>query len=101
MLSAVQDALQLLVLKRPDDPLLFLSKQYPYNLLQYISSTCTSFEKLTRPSVDPVQRTVSLLQNYSADDGDAADVIYESFTLLSKGGTISTCAHDQVVLTVH
>ena len=29
VLSAVQDALQLLVEKRPNDPLLFLSEQYP------------------------------------------------------------------------
>ena len=29
VLAAVQDALQLLIEKRPDDPLLFLSQQYP------------------------------------------------------------------------
>ena len=29
VLAAVQDALQLLVEQRPDDPLLFLSQQYP------------------------------------------------------------------------
>ena len=50
--------------------------------------------------MDPVQKTISLLQNYSIDDGDPADVIYESFTLLSKGGTILTCVHDEVLLTV-
>ena len=47
----------------------------------------TSFDKLTHPSVDPVQRTISLLQNYSVDDGDPTDIIYESFTLLTKGGS--------------
>lgn len=101
MLSTVQDALQLLVEKQPDDPLLFLSEQYPLyhslnsliiflNTMYYIS-----FDKLTHPSVDPVQRTISLLQNYSVDDGDPTDIIYESFTLLTKGGstTLISCTY--------
>ena len=55
----------------------------------YVCVSCyvisfTSFDKLTHLSVDTVQRAISLLQNYSIADGGPADIIYDSFILLSK-----------------
>lgn len=39
-----------------------------------------------------MQRAISLLQHYNAaTDGDPVDIMYESFTLLSKGGNVCMC----------